>query len=115
MLIDVDLKIGGAVAWVGRSSMEIRMEVNQPIDAITGEDNIALVANFTFVARDSQTQKAAPVNYLVPEREEEKHLYALGEARAAEKKKQRMQQQQHSSYITAATSEQLRNLLTEAC
>jgi hypothetical protein len=26
-----------------------------------------------------------------------------------------MQQQQHSSYITAATSEQLRNLLTEAC
>ncbi len=83
--------------------------------AITGEDNVALVANFTFVARDSQTQKAAPVNYLVPEREEEKHLYALGEARAAEKKKQRMQQQQHSSYITAATSEQLRNLLTEAC
>ncbi|KAH9551137.1 hypothetical protein CY35_10G107600 [Sphagnum magellanicum] len=110
MLIDVDLKIGGAVAWVGRSSMEIRMEVNQPID---GEDNVALVANFTFVARDSQTQKAAPVNYLVPETEEEKHLYALGEAHAAEKKKQRMQQQQHSSYITAATSEQLRNLLTE--
>jgi len=31
--------------------------------AIAGEDNIALVANFTFVARDSQTQKAAPVNY----------------------------------------------------
>jgi hypothetical protein len=42
-------------------------------------------------------------------------LYALGEAHAAEKKKQRMQQQQRSSYITAATSEQLRNLLTEAC
>jgi acyl-coenzyme A thioesterase 9 len=35
MLIDVDLKIGGAVAWVGRSSMEIRMEVNQPIDGET--------------------------------------------------------------------------------
>jgi acyl-coenzyme A thioesterase 9 len=31
LLIDVDLKIGGAVAWVGRSSMEIRMEVNQPV------------------------------------------------------------------------------------
>ncbi len=60
--------------------------------AIAGEDNIALVANFTFVARDSQTQKAAPVNYLVPETEEEKHLYALSEARAAEKKKQCMQQ-----------------------
>jgi len=35
MLIDVDLKIGGAVAWVGRSSMEIWMEVNQPIDGET--------------------------------------------------------------------------------
>lgn len=31
LLLDEDLRIGGAVAWVGRSSMEIRMEVIQPV------------------------------------------------------------------------------------
>ena len=29
--VDVDLQLAGAVAWVGRSSMEIRMEVIQPV------------------------------------------------------------------------------------
>ena len=27
--VDTDLKIAGAVTWVGRSSMEIQLEVNQ--------------------------------------------------------------------------------------
>lgn len=30
--VDTDLKIVGAVTWVGRSSMEIRLEVIQPIE-----------------------------------------------------------------------------------
>ncbi|CAK9224023.1 unnamed protein product [Sphagnum troendelagicum] len=113
LLIDVDLKIGGAVAWVGRSSMEIRMEVNQPVHEVTGRDNVALIANFTFVARDPQTQKATQINPLTPQTEEEKHLYALGEAHSAEQKKQRMLQQQNSSYIPGVDNERLNKLLTE--
>jgi len=57
----------------------------------TEKEDVAIVANFTFVARDSETKKAAPVNQLVPETEEEKRLYALGEARNELKKQQRKQ------------------------
>jgi len=57
----------------------------------TEKEDVAIVANFTFVARDSKTKKAAPVNQLVPETEEEKRLYALGEARNELKKQQRKQ------------------------
>lgn len=57
----------------------------------TEKEDVALVANFTFVARDSETKKAAPVNQLVPETEEEKRLYAQAEARNELKKRQRKQ------------------------
>lgn len=33
--IDIDLQLAGGVAWVGRSSMEIRMEVIQPVQGVT--------------------------------------------------------------------------------
>ncbi|KAK3020994.1 hypothetical protein RJ639_045459 [Escallonia herrerae] len=69
--VDTDLKIVGAVTWVGRSSLEIQLEVTQAtqdtlIKAIVvaetsdHSDSLALVANFTFVARDSATGKSAP-------------------------------------------------------
>lgn len=32
--VDLDLKIVGAVIWVGRSSMEIQLEVIQPADGM---------------------------------------------------------------------------------
>lgn len=32
--IDIDLQLAGGVAWVGRSSMEIRMEVIQPVQGV---------------------------------------------------------------------------------
>lgn len=32
--VAIDLKIGGAVIWVGRSSIEIQLEVTQPSDGI---------------------------------------------------------------------------------
>lgn len=91
LFVEKDLMMRGAVAWVGRSSMEIRMEIIQPNGGRTEKEDVALVANFTFVARDSETKKAAPVNQLVPETEEEKRLYALGEARNELKKQQRKQ------------------------
>ncbi|CAM8943905.1 unnamed protein product [Rhodiola kirilowii] len=50
--VDRDLNISGAVTWVGRSSMEIQLEVTQSIQENQGSlDSVALVANFTFVAR----------------------------------------------------------------
>ncbi|KAL3687420.1 hypothetical protein R1sor_013729 [Riccia sorocarpa] len=85
--IDEDLRVSGAVAWVGRSSMEIRMEVIQPAsDKQVTEDDVALIANFTFVARDSVTRKAAQVNRLEPVTEEEKKLFDEGEARDERRK-----------------------------
>lgn len=50
---------------------------------------VALTANFIFVARDSKTQKAAPVNRLSPETEHEKALFEQAEARNNLKKKKR--------------------------
>ncbi|PKI55287.1 hypothetical protein CRG98_024303, partial [Punica granatum] len=59
--VDVDLKIVGSVIWVGRSSIEIQLEVIQLINGKSDDaDSVALTANFIFVARDSQTGKAAP-------------------------------------------------------
>ena len=48
-----------------------------------------LVANFTFVARDITTNKAAAINPLAPDTAEEKALFAEGEARNAARKAQR--------------------------
>lgn len=95
--VDVDLELAGSVTWVGRSSMEIRMEVIQPVRELREKDDVALIANFTFVARDWRTQKAAPVNHLVPQTEEEKQLFAMGAARDAHRKKLRMGNQLSST------------------
>ncbi|MCE0481046.1 hypothetical protein HAX54_038443 [Datura stramonium] len=47
--IDTDLKIEGAVTWVGRSSMEIQLEVMQSSpEASSTSESLALTANFTF-------------------------------------------------------------------
>ncbi|XP_040993257.1 acyl-coenzyme A thioesterase 9, mitochondrial-like [Juglans microcarpa x Juglans regia] len=74
--VEFDLKIVGSVIWVGRSSMDIQMEVTQ-----SNEDSVALTANFIFVARDSKTGKASQVNRLSPETELEKFLFEKAEAR----------------------------------
>uniref|UniRef100_A0A5B7C7D6 HotDog ACOT-type domain-containing protein n=1 Tax=Davidia involucrata TaxID=16924 RepID=A0A5B7C7D6_DAVIN len=80
--VDVDLKMAGAVIWVGRSSIEIQLEVIQSTNENSdASKSIALTANFIFVARDSMTGKAAPVNRLSPETEQEKLLYEEAEAR----------------------------------
>ncbi|XVE72642.1 hypothetical protein DITRI_Ditri11bG0054400 [Diplodiscus trichospermus] len=86
--VDIDLKIVGSVIWVGRSSIEIQLEVIQfTKEASTVSDSVALTANFIFVARDSKTGKAAPVNRLSPETEHEKFLFEEAEARSKLRKK----------------------------
>lgn len=52
-------------------------------------DSVVLTANFIFVARDSKTGKAAPVNRLSPETAREKLLYEQAEARNNLKKRKR--------------------------
>ncbi|XP_030454673.1 acyl-coenzyme A thioesterase 2, chloroplastic [Syzygium oleosum] len=86
--VDIDLKIVGSVIWVGHSSMEIQLEVIQ----FSGEKSnatksVALTANFIFVARDSKTHKAAPVNRLSPETDQEKLLFKEAEARSKLRKR----------------------------
>ncbi|KAK9082782.1 hypothetical protein Scep_029253 [Stephania cephalantha] len=88
--VDTDLKIVGAVTWVGRSSIAIQLDVIQPARGSSQpSDAIALTANFTFVARDSKTGKSAPVNRLLPETEQEKKLWEEAEARDQQRKKLR--------------------------
>ncbi|WCJ21876.1 Acyl-coenzyme A thioesterase 4 mitochondrial [Euphorbia peplus] len=87
--VDADLKIVGAVTWVGRSSMEIQLEVTQSTEGSSASDTLALVANFTFVARDSRTGKSAPVNRLSPETEQEKLLWEEAEERNKMRKNKR--------------------------
>lgn len=52
-------------------------------------DSVVLTANFIFVARDSKTGKAAPVNRLSPETAREKLLFEQAEARNNLKKRKR--------------------------
>lgn len=90
--VDADLKIVGAVTWVGRSSMEIQLEVIQSTEGSSNpSDALALTANFTFVARDSNTGKSAPVNQISPETEQEKLLWEEAEERNKARKKKRIE------------------------
>ncbi|XP_027092080.1 acyl-coenzyme A thioesterase 9, mitochondrial [Coffea eugenioides] len=89
--VDIDLKMAGAVIWVGRSSIEIQLEVTQPTDGKSdAAESVALTANFIFVARDYKTRKAALVNRLSPETEKEKMLYEAAEARNQLRKRKRV-------------------------
>lgn len=90
--VDIDLKLVGAVIWVGRSSIEIQLEVTQSAangSSTDEEESVALRGNFIFVARDSKTGKATPVNRLCPETEKEKSLYEKAEERNATRKRKR--------------------------
>ncbi|CAH8352182.1 unnamed protein product [Eruca vesicaria subsp. sativa] len=89
--VDIDLKIVASVIWVGRSSIEIQLEVMQSEleDVEASPDSVALTANFIFVARDSKTGKAAPINRLSPETDLEKVLFEEAEARNNLRKKKR--------------------------
>ncbi|KAJ0969342.1 hypothetical protein J5N97_022219 [Dioscorea zingiberensis] len=81
ILVDKDLEIAGAVAWVGHSSIQIRMEITQLQEKSIPSDSVVLTATFTFVARDWKTGQSAPVNRLLPETEDEKKLFEEREAR----------------------------------
>ncbi|XP_062090134.1 acyl-coenzyme A thioesterase 4, mitochondrial [Humulus lupulus] len=88
--IDTDLSIVGAVTWVGRSSMEIQLQVLQTThESSDPSDSVSLVANFTFVARDSKTGKSAVINQISPETGEEKLLWREADERNKMRKMKR--------------------------
>ncbi|XP_068636165.1 acyl-coenzyme A thioesterase 2, chloroplastic-like [Aristolochia californica] len=98
--IDVatDMKIAGAVSWVGRSSLEVQVEVTQLKQGESSEtsDPVALTAIFTFAARDSTTGNSAPVNRLTAVTEREKLLLEEGHVRDRARKKKRDAQRRKS-------------------
>jgi acyl-coenzyme A thioesterase 9 len=105
--LEEDVILSGAVAWVGRSSMVIRMEAwpaDHPDAPPCEETNVlrettnfgkegyapgsgpSLSADFTFVARDAVTNKSAAVNPLVPDCDATQTLFAQTAERVARKK-----------------------------
>ncbi|ESN96945.1 hypothetical protein HELRODRAFT_102324 [Helobdella robusta] len=72
-----DLFVRGHVIWVGSSSMEVSMIVEQELN---GRMNQVIAANFLMVARDPITKKKAFVNPLDLRSPEEEALFELGQA-----------------------------------
>lgn len=84
-----DIELSGQVTYAtGRSSMEVSLQVAKAPDKgkrVTDED-VLLTCAFTMVSLDPMTKKPVPVNPLLPETQEEKRLFALGEKNSNEKK-----------------------------
>ncbi len=85
--LEKDQRLSGQVAWVGTSSMEIKMRIHEINDNDIVEN--WLEAYFTFVAVDPETQKPTEICKLVPETAEERALFELGALKAAKKKQSR--------------------------
>jgi len=74
---DADIKLIGHVTWVGSSSAEVGVRMEQMED---GDWKRVCEARFVMVARDSATgRKSAPLNPLIVESPEEKNLFKQGE------------------------------------
>ncbi|KAG8510091.1 Acyl-coenzyme A thioesterase 9, mitochondrial [Galemys pyrenaicus] len=71
-----DIKISGHVSWVGKTSMEVKMQMFQLQD---NEFCPVLNATFVMVARDSENKGSAFVNPLILESPEEEELFRQGE------------------------------------
>ncbi|XP_047961368.1 acyl-coenzyme A thioesterase 2, chloroplastic-like isoform X1 [Salvia hispanica] len=109
--VDTDLTIAGAVTWVGRSSMEIQLEVIQSSEETSDPlDAVALTANFTFVARDSETGKSAVINQITPESEKEKEVWKEAEERNKLRKKRKGEQKKE---INDRDMDKLNEMLSE--
>ncbi|KAF9579963.1 Acyl-coenzyme A thioesterase 9, mitochondrial [Lunasporangiospora selenospora] len=82
-----DLRLSGHVTYVGYSSMEVFMKMEEmPKDKADGNGDTILVARFTMVARDALTGKAAQVNPLLLQNDTEKKLFQMGEENKARKR-----------------------------
>ncbi|KAJ3306282.1 Acyl-coenzyme A thioesterase 9, mitochondrial [Kappamyces sp. JEL0829] len=101
--LDKDVKIAGHVTWVGSSSMEVSVCVQEcegkgspneslanhdpssGYDAEVKKENIIATATFIMVALDRNTGKAIPVPKLILESAKERELFERGEEAKARK------------------------------
>ncbi|KAG0348747.1 hypothetical protein BG004_004323 [Podila humilis] len=82
-----DLRLSGHVTYVGYSSMEVFMKMEEiSAQDPSGYGDTILVARFTMVARDALTGKAAQVNPMLLQHDTEKKLFQMGEDHKARKK-----------------------------
>ncbi|KAF9203114.1 hypothetical protein BGZ49_006768 [Haplosporangium sp. Z 27] len=82
-----DIRLYGHVSYVGFSSMEIFMKMEEIVaDKPEQRGDTILVARFTMVARDSITGKAAQVNPMLLRDDAEKKLFQMGESEKAKKR-----------------------------
>lgn len=81
-----DLKLCGHISWVGRTSMEVTMELLQILVPQQPARHL-LTAKFVMVAMEANASKTVPVNKLVPKNEEEQAIFDEGAASVARRKK----------------------------
>lgn len=97
--LEDDLTLAGQVAWVGRSSLQLRMEVLQ-------HGKVAMASLFTFVARNRQTHKAMVVHQLDPQTDLEKRRFKEAQAIADTKKQNRLKAMQAQDHMEASTAQE---------
>ncbi|KAF9353979.1 hypothetical protein BGX26_008257 [Mortierella sp. AD094] len=86
-LVVNDIRLSGHVSYVGFSSMEIFMKMEEiSADKPEQRGDTILVARFTMVARDALTNKAAQVNPMFLRNDAEKKLFQMGENQKARKR-----------------------------
>lgn len=76
MEINNDMKMSGCVSYAGRSSIEVRIDL-ESFDKTNNRWQPLLLATFTMVALSNG--KPVPINKIKPETEIEKQLYLFGE------------------------------------
>ncbi|XP_044750790.1 acyl-coenzyme A thioesterase 9, mitochondrial-like isoform X2 [Coccinella septempunctata] len=95
-----DIKLSGHVSWVGRSSMEVVVWLEQMQHGTWHKITRAL---FLIAARDATCKKAAVVNQLVPCNDYEKQMLESGVSR---KNRRRKNMQEHVSKVVPTAEEQ---------
>ncbi|MCI8623668.1 MAG: acyl-CoA thioesterase [Provencibacterium sp.] len=78
--VDSTMVLVGQVTYVGRTSMEVR--VDSYVEALSGEREMVNRAYLVMVALD-ENQRPTPVPPLIPETYEERQEYEAGRRRAA--------------------------------
>lgn len=76
ILSDSDIRISGHVTWVGRSSAESTLYLEQEVE---GEWRKMTEASFVLVARDPLNRGSAVINPMEVQTPQEKHLFQKGE------------------------------------
>lgn len=97
LLVDRDIRLTGLVTWVGSSSMEVTVLLDQECNSSVSKDGTVdrsddgwkrlAEATFVMVGRNPVTNKSAPVNFLQLRTPEEIFMYQQGEQRKALRQK----------------------------